>query len=68
MGCTGCGRTYVVIRADGQCFRCHCKGIGFTFVGGGGYGRGAFHESTTAEFLEANVGRERIRSGEVERV
>lgn len=37
------------------CFRCRVATVGFTFVGGGGYGRKAYHERTTAEFIEATV-------------
>lgn len=54
--CTGCGRTLVPLRADGECFRCHVRGIGFTFVGGGGYGRAAFSERTKTEYLAEHVG------------
>jgi hypothetical protein len=56
------------LRTDGQCFRCHIQGIGFTFVGGGRYGRRNFHDATTREFIDHNIGEHRIRSGDVERV
>lgn len=31
------------------CYPCHIRGIGFTFTGGGMYGRGAFHSATIGE-------------------
>jgi len=31
------------------CFLCRMRSIGFTFRGGGGYTRRAFHDSTIAE-------------------
>jgi len=66
MGCNRCGRIDVPLRRDGECFRCHCQGVGFTFTGPR-YGRASFHDETRAEFLAENVGVERIRSGQVER-
>lgn len=38
----------------GECYRCSVSGIGFTFTGGGGYGRHQFHESTLAEAMREN--------------
>ncbi len=40
----------------GECFRCRIQGVGFSFRGGGGYGRENFHERTNAEFLRENDG------------
>lgn len=37
------------LRASGECFGCHIKGIGFSWVGGGGYTRQGFHDSTITE-------------------
>jgi len=31
------------------CYQCKVASIGFTFSGGGTYGRGSFHDSTIAE-------------------
>jgi hypothetical protein len=39
-----------------ECFRCRVSTVGFSFVGGGGYGRHAFTERTNAEWLSENVG------------
>ena len=39
-----------------ECFRCRVSTVGFSFVGGGGYGREAFHERTTNEFINEHVG------------
>lgn len=38
------------------CYPCHLQGVGFGFVGGGGYGRQAFRSRTITEYLRANVG------------
>lgn len=38
------------------CYPCHIGSIGFSFVGGGGYGRQAFKERTTNEFLTQFAG------------
>lgn len=38
------------------CYPCHVRSVGFRFVGGGGYGRQAFHERTTNEFLTRFAG------------
>lgn len=32
-----------------ECFKHHVQGVTFNWVGGGGYGRESFHESTIAE-------------------
>lgn len=40
----------------GECFRCRIEGVGFSFRGGGGYGRKQFHEMTNTEFLRENDG------------
>lgn len=53
--CTSCGTTTAPIRPDGECFRCHVRGIGFTFTGGAFYGRAGFH-TTEREFLDTHVG------------
>jgi hypothetical protein len=64
--CSTCGQARLDVRDDGECFVCHVRGIGFTFVGGGGYGRHAFHERTTAEALAEHVGD--VRRDGIERV
>lgn len=51
--CSTCARQ--TDRPNGVCFRCHVQGISFTFVGGGGYGRQAFHDNTTAEVIRQNT-------------
>lgn len=45
----GCGRS--TDRPSGECFGCHARGVSFGFVGGGSYGRRAFHEHTNAEVI-----------------
>jgi hypothetical protein len=32
-----------------ECFNCRVRSVGFSFVGGGGYTRKAFHNATIAE-------------------
>ena len=57
--CTTCSREHD--RDADLCFGCHIKGVGFSFVGGGGYGRKNFHERTTAEVVrEATFGRKDV--------
>ena len=53
--CASCGTTTAPIRDDGDCFRCHVRGIGFTYVGGAFYGRAGFH-TTEREYLSEHVG------------
>lgn len=48
----------VPIRPDGECFRCHVGGIGFTFTGGGQYGRQHWN-TTRREFMAEHVGERR---------
>lgn len=65
--CATCGTNTAPIRDDGDCFRCHVAGIGFTFVGGAFYGRADFH-TTNAEARATHVGEAAIANGDVERV
>ena len=44
------------LRDDGECFRCHVRGIGFTFAGGGMYGRQNFNNTTNREAFDRHVG------------
>ena len=48
-----CGRT--TDRPSGECFGCHIKGVSWGFVGGGGYGRQAFHDATNGEVIREQV-------------
>jgi hypothetical protein len=64
--CATCGTTTAPIRDDGDCYRCHVRGIGFTFVGGAFYGREEFH-TTKREALAEHVGEDNLRNGTVER-
>jgi len=53
-----------------ECFRCRILGVGFTFRGGGGYGREAFSRGTNTEWLNEHVGfdhPEQIRSDKIMR-
>lgn len=53
-----CGRTEQV-EADVRrttCFRCHARGVGFGFVGGGGFGRRNWSTATIGEAIRSNVG------------
>jgi hypothetical protein len=65
--CASCGTVLRPIRDDGECFSCHVRGIGFTFVGGAFYGRDGFH-TTKAEAIAEHVGEDNIRNGAVERM
>lgn len=38
----------------GECFRCRIQGVGFNFVGGGGYGRQNFHDGSLADAIREN--------------
>jgi hypothetical protein len=53
--CETCGRKPAETGRR-ECFRCRVASVGFTFTGGGGYGREAFVGRTNAEFLAENVG------------
>jgi hypothetical protein len=64
--CTTCGTETTRTRPDGECFRCHVRGIGFTFVGGAFYGRAGFH-TTNAEAVAEHIGEDNIRAEHVER-
>lgn len=45
-----CGRVFTDDSSSGPtCFPCKLKGIRFNWVGGGGYGRKAFHDKTFAD-------------------
>jgi hypothetical protein len=57
--CRTCGTGERAIRSDGECFRCHIRGIGFTFQGGGFYGRENWNKGTVKEFLTNNVAPDR---------
>ena len=48
MECQTCFRKEAEPDGD-ECFRCRIRGVGFSFVGGGGYTRESFHERTTNE-------------------
>lgn len=61
--CISCGRTRE-LRPDGDCFACHAKGIRFGFVGGEGYGRKAFHDSTISEAIAEHQGNDPTREYE----
>ena len=55
MLCPECEKRRIA-EGHSTCFACHVRGIGFTYVGGGAYGKAAFHERTTKEFMEQMVG------------
>jgi hypothetical protein len=38
-----------------ECFLCRVRSVGFSFVGGGGYGRETFAARTNQEFINENV-------------
>lgn len=47
-----CGRTFTQEQSSGDvCFPCKLRGVSFNWVGGGSYGRKAFHETTNAEVI-----------------
>jgi hypothetical protein len=53
-----CGRQFTDAQSSGKwCFRCKLDGLQFNFVGGGSYGREAFHSKTTREVQEETVRR-----------
>jgi hypothetical protein len=43
-------------------FKCKLSSVGFTYKGGGGFGRAAFHEGTNRE-AEAEIVREAAKNG-----
>ena len=50
-----------------HCFLCRVRSVGFTFSGGGGYGRDAFSSRTNGEWLNEHVGdvKEMTKNGEI---
>jgi hypothetical protein len=51
-----CGRSFTESQSTGRwCFRCKLEGIRFNWVGGGGYGRQAFHDKTVGEVQREHV-------------
>lgn len=63
MICDTCGAKEAEVGRT-ECFRCRVATVGFSFVGGGGYGRATFTERTNAEFIAEHVGD--VRRPEVE--
>lgn len=53
MSCSELGCEKPVDR-DNLCFRHRIAGVGFTFIGGGGYGREQFHNGSLAEAIREN--------------
>lgn len=58
-----CGRS--TDRLSGECFGCHIKGVGFTWVGGGAYGRKAFHENTIGEVIRETEATAKLQGREI---
>lgn len=48
MKCRACNKRLPEEGSD-ECFNCRVRTVGFSFVGGGGYTRSTFHDSTIAE-------------------
>jgi hypothetical protein len=63
--CVTCGAMTTRHSPDGECFRCHVHGIGFTYRGGAIVGHGGWH-TTEREYLAEHVGD--TRSPDVEKV
>jgi hypothetical protein len=58
-----CGRSFTEAQSSGDvCFKCKLSSVGFTYKGGGGFGRAAFHEGTNRE-AEAEIVREAAKNG-----
>lgn len=48
----GCGATFTSAQSSGKfCFKCKLNGVRFNWVGGGSYGRQAFHDNTVGEVV-----------------
>jgi hypothetical protein len=58
--CQTCGTEPADIRPDGDCFRCHLRGIAFRYPQ-------ILRDYTTREFIDTHVGVDNIRSGVVEK-
>jgi hypothetical protein len=58
-----CGK--IAEEATGVCFNCRVRSVGFSFIGGGGYTRNAFHDRTIAE-KRAEVLGDRVLGVDVE--
>lgn len=65
--CPQCGKARTnEPRPEGHCFACHLKGVGFTWVGGGGYGRENFHNTTIAEETRNIVDKSKAKGVSIE--
>jgi hypothetical protein len=53
--CEECGTERSDLR-DGVCFRCRVRSVGFTWRGGGQYGRATFNDYTLGEMHRMQVG------------
>lgn len=64
LSCEECGSAFHVDEMPNRgavCFKCHIGGLTFRFIGGGGYGKRAFHDNTIGE-----VQREIVESAKAE--
>lgn len=53
-----CGREFTESQSAGKlCFKCKLSGVSFNWVGGGSYGRKAFHDKTVTEVQNEIVAR-----------
>lgn len=51
-----CGKQFTQDQSSGiWCYRCKLDGLRVNWVGGGGYGREAFHGSTVKEAVESQL-------------
>lgn len=48
MLCPECAKRRIA-EGHGTCYPCHVRTLGFTFTGGGTYGRETFHDATIGE-------------------
>ena len=51
-----CGRQFTEEQSSGVwCYRCKLDGLRVNWVGGGGYGREAFHSGTVKDHVESTL-------------
>lgn len=62
-----CGKEFAPEQSSGDiCFRCKLDGVGFSFLGGEGHGRKAFHGKTIGEVQRETLARGKAIGADLE--
>ena len=64
-----CGKEFTEDQSSGvTCYRCKLDGLMVNWVGGGGYGRDAFHSGTVKEHVDSQLAQAEANGTRVEKV